>query len=177
MFCPRVGTVWSRHLVFRSPRPVPSASAHALSPVWTASSSASNTFWRTRTHRTSSAVMSRLRMASAAPMLPQRLRGKMGGWKVGIQTSVLLVVIFSQWKFIPWWIGDTNTKPPYRKSKQYSDISSSMTVCSQCDVLCRACSQECHGSPSSNEKVILWSVPGGAAVSAQRIQPCGDTQH
>ncbi len=71
-------------VVFRSPRPVPSASAHALSPVWTASSSASNTFWRTRTHRTSSAVMSRLRMASAAPMLPQRLRGKMGGWKVGI---------------------------------------------------------------------------------------------
>lgn len=109
-----------------------SRSDRARSPGWTAWSSASNTFWRTGTPHTSSAATSLPRTASAARMLHRGWRGKTGEWRSTLSgTSVSL---------------ETNTK-----------LNLSPTVL-QSDVLCGACSQECHGTPSSDEKATFQSV-------------------
>lgn len=93
MFCHQVVIGWPRRPDLRNLRPAHLPRDHALSPASKAWSTASNTFWRTRMHRTSSATMSLLKMASVAPMLHQRLRGKMGEWETNFTFLPLLTMV------------------------------------------------------------------------------------
>lgn len=100
----RVVTGQPKQADLRSPRSAPSPSDHVHSLAWRVWSSVWNTFWRTRTPHTNSVATSLPRMANAAPMLLQRPRGKMGGWKVIFiswqknETTAAFVVL---WKLSP----------------------------------------------------------------------------
>lgn len=126
---------------------------------------------------TSSVATSLPRMASAAQMLPQKLKRKRGALKVifllnnncSCQQSkskhylICLFTMFLFWKFdlvvIKIIINILN-------KLFYNIFFFSPVSVLQSNILCGACSQECHGSPSSDKKGFLWSIPRGSVISA-----------
>lgn len=147
MSCRRAGIAWPKPFGPRSPRHVRLPRDPALCPTWTAWSSASNTSWRTKTPPTNSVIMCPPRTANAALMPLRRVTGRTGGWNI-----------------CPNW-GVTWTNGWCVNSVLQSDI------------LCRACSQECHGNACADDETAVQPLSWDASVSAQRVQPPWGPRH
>lgn len=141
MSCRRTGIAWSTRFDLRSPRRVRFPKDPALCLAWTAWSSASNTSWRTKTPPTNSAIMFPPKMANAVLMPPQRATGKMGGWNICTD-----------------WLRCDAGK---RLTCEFFFLQS--------NILCRACSQECHGDAGTDEETAMQPLPWDTSVSAQWV--------
>lgn len=145
--CRRAEIAWPRCFGPRSPRCARLSRDRALCPVWTAWSFASNTSWRTKMPPTNSVITCPPRTANAALMPPRRATGKTGGWNICSD----------------WGVTQAN--------------GWCLNYVLQSDILCRACSQECHGDACTDEETAVQPLPWEASVSAQRVQPPRGPHH